>query len=479
MSNKLLVRVLIVLGIVGWALYILYPNALWYSLPLDERHKQAKLKNPLAAKVVPLGLDLQGGVHLVYQLDLSALPDMSNETVHRAVEQNMTVINNRIDALGVANPLVAQQGREFIVIQLPGVYESAEARNIIGKTALLEFRLVKNDDALPKIMEAMTKAGVKFEDVAAGQLPADIKKMVPVGMQLMAMREGGYLLVDDKPALTGKYLKSSRVELGGAAQVGGLSIGFELDPEGATIFENLTGGHINERLAIILDSVIQSAPNIQSRIPGGRGQITGSFSPQEAKNLSNILNSGNLQAPMKVVEERTVGPELGEDSIRKGFKAIAIGFVLVVLFMIVYYKFSGFLADIALVLNLVLLLAAMNWLNATMTMPGIAGILLSLAMAVDANVIILERVREELRKGKEPRFAISEGYSKAMSAIIDGNVTTIFAAAFLFQFGTGPIKGFGITLMLGLTISMATAVWVTHLFYDVWFEMARPKELSV
>lgn len=479
MNNKLIWKTAVLVGVLLFAGIKLYPNAVWYSLPMQERQEQSKRKNPLAKDVIPLGLDLQGGVHLAYQVDLSKLPDVSDETVYQAIEQNITVINNRIDALGVANPLVVRQGREFIVVQLPGVFASEDAKSIIGKTALLEFRLVRDDPSLPKILEAVQKKLVKPEDVAMGNVPDEIKKMIPTGMHLMPVREGGYLLVSETPELTGKYLKQARVEVGNSAQIGGLSIGFELDAEGANIFEAFTASHINERLAIVLDNLIQSAPRIETRIPGGRGQITGTFTSQEAKLLANILNSGNLQAPMTVVEERTVGPELGEDSIRNGLKAMLIGFGFVVLFMIVYYKFSGFLADLALILNLIILLAIMTMLKATLTMPGIAGVILSIAMSVDANVIILERVREELAKGKDVRLAIDEGYDMAFSAIIDGNVTAILAAAFLFQFGTGPVKGFGVTLMWGLIISMFTCVYTTKLFYDLWFAIRKPKTLSV
>lgn len=479
--NRVFVKAGIIALVIIGALVSLYPNFVWYSLPFDQRQEQAKRKNPLASSVIPLGLDLQGGVRLVYQLDISKLPDESDATIRQAVEQNIVVINNRIDALGVANAIVRRQGREFIVVELPGVYESEAARGLIGKTALLEFRMVKENDALPKIIEALGKQNISREDVAAGKIPEDIQKLVPAGLQLLPVREGGYLLVNAVPDMTGKYLKEARVNLGnnGSMAVSGIAIGFELTPEGTNLFAALTGSHINDRLAIVLDNVIYSAPVIQSQIGGGTGVITGSFTSQEAKNLANVLNSGNLQAPMTVVEERTVGPELGEDSIRSGFKSMLVGFVLIVLFMIVYYKFSGFLADIALVINLVMLMAVMGWLHATMTMPGIAGILLSLAMAVDANVIILERVREELRKGKDARTAVDEGYNKAFTAIFDGHVTAIVAAICLLQFGTGPVKGFGITLLFGLIISLVTAVWVTHVFYDILFSVRRPKTLSV
>lgn len=472
-------KLIAVLLFLAFTLFQLYPNAVWYSLPLSERQAQAKRKNPLVEKIIPLGLDLQGGAHLVYQLDTSKLPDESDETIRQAIEQNILVVNNRIDGLGVANAFVARQGRDFIVIQMPGVYESEQAKQLIGQTALLEFRLVVQNDALVKIIQKINDKGLQPEDVIYNRLPDDIKKMVPSGTELVPSREGGYLLVKDTADLTGKYLKQARVELGNSAQIGGLSIGFELNSDGAQLFEALTSAHINERLAIILDRQVQSAPNIQSRIPGGHGQITGSFTPEEAKKLANVLNSGNLQAPMKIVEERVVGPELGEDSIRSGMKAMMVGFLAVILFVALYYKFSGILADIALVMNLILLMWGMGLIKATLTMPGIAGIILSLAMAVDANVIILERVREELRKGKDVRNAVHEGYDKAFSAILDGNLTTMFAAAFLFQFGTGPVKGFGVTLMIGLAVSMITAVWVTRIFYEVWFDIAKPKTLSV
>jgi preprotein translocase subunit SecD len=459
---------------------VLYPNALWYSMPIEQRQEQARRKNPLAQKVIPLGLDLQGGVHLVYQVDLSKLPDVSDQTVTTAINQNITVINNRIDALGVANALVVRQGREFILVQLPGVYGSEDAKKIIGKTALLEFRMVKNDDALVKIVEAIEKEKLLPDDILSKGLPADIKKLVPSGMELLPVKEGGYLLTNATPDLTGKYLKQARVDQGSGngLQIQGVAVEFELNTEGANLFEALTGSHIGDRLAIVLDGIIQSAPTIQSRIRNN-GQITGVGSDNEAKLIANILNSGNLQAAMKVVEERTVGPELGEDSIKAGLNAVLFGFIFILVFMIFNYRVSGFLADLALIINLFVLMAVMAGLKATLTLPGIAGTILSLAMAVDANVLILERIREELAKGKQPRFAIEEGYNKAFSAIFDGNLTTIIPGIFLFQFGSGPVKGFAVTLIAGLIISMITAIAVTKIFYEIWFEMAHPKTLSV
>lgn len=478
MNNRLVFRLGILVVVLIWSLVQLYPNVVWYSIPLAQRQEQAKRKNPMAKKVIPFGLDLQGGVHLVYQVDTTKLPDESDPTVTKAVEQNIVVINNRIDALGVANPLVIRQGREFIVIQLPGVYASEDAKSIIGKTALLEFNLVRDNEALVKILDEVTKRGIRPEDVVAGRLPDEVKKLIPAGLTLCPQREGSYLLLDSSAAISGRYLKLARVDTGMAGRMG-LAIDFELDSEGAALFEAFTGAHVGDRLAIVLDGLVQSAPRIETRIPGGRGQITGNFTPQEAKLLANILNSGNLQAPMTVVEERTVGPELGEDSVKSGAKAMIIGLAIVLLFMIVYYRVSGFIADIALFANFLILIGVMTVLKATLTMPGIAGALLTLAMAVDANVIILERIREELRKGKDVRVAVDEGYEHAFTAIFDGHVTSIIAAAFLFQFGTGPVKGFGITLMAGLIISLFTAVFATHVIYNVWFTIHKPKTLSV
>jgi len=481
MSNKLAWKVSILLITIVGSLYYLYPNLIWYTLPLDVRQEKARRKDPMAQKVVPLGLDLQGGVHLVYQVDTSKLPDESEATVTQAVDQNIVVINNRIDALGVANPFVARQGRDFVVVQLPGIYESESAKRLIGQTALLEFRMVHSEksDVLADIVDAIKDKDFKPEDVINGRLPEEIKKKIPAGLEILPSRDGGYLLVNEKPDLTGSYLKKSYVDLGNTSRMGGLAIQFELDREGAKLFRDLTGAHVGERLAIVLDRTIQSAPTIQDRIPDGSGQITGSFTVEEARNLSHILNSGNLQAPMNVIEERTVGPQMGEDAIRRGLQASILGFILVVSFMIIYYKFSGFLADVALILNFIFTMVFMNYFRASLTMPGIAGLILSLAMAVDANVLILERIREELDKGKQIKFAIDEGYAKALSAIVDGNLTTLIAALFLFQFGTGPVRGFGITLTLGLIISMVTAIYVTKIFYEMWFSVKKPEKLSV
>ena len=271
-----------------------------------------------------------------------------------------------------------------------------------------------------------------------------------------------------------------RVEMG-AHEFSGASphVSLEFNPEGAKRFADLTEANVGRRLAIVLDGVVQSAPSIRSRIPDGHAIIEGNFSPEEAKFLKSVLQAGALPAPLEIVEERTVGATLGDDSVRAGVLAGAIGLGAIFLFMVIYYRWSGLLANLALVLNLVLLLAAMAALHATLTMPGIAGIILTIGMAVDANVLILERMREEVRLGKSPRMVVDQGYDKAFSAIFDGNLTTIIAAVFMFQFGTGPVKGFGVSLMLGLAVSMFTAIVVTHTVYDLWLMHRDVQKLSV
>ena len=276
--------------------------------------------------------------------------------------------------------------------------------------------------------------------------------------------------------VTGAYLESARVETD--QQFGMPSIGFTFNKEGGKIFENFTGANVKKHLAIVLDGVVHSAPVIESRIGGGSGVITGHFTMEEARNLAIILRAGALPAPVSIIEKRVVGPGLGEDSIKKGLSAAAIGFILVVAFMLVYYRAGGFVADIALALNLVFLAAAMSYFGATLTLPGIAGIILSLAMAIDANVLILERMREELLLSKPVAMIIPTSYDKAWSAILDSNVTTWIAAIFLFQFGSGPVKGFAVTLTIGLLVGMFTSVFVTRAIYEFWLT-SNPRELSI
>ena len=277
--------------------------------------------------------------------------------------------------------------------------------------------------------------------------------------------------------MTGEYLKDARVALD--SQFHEPYVAMEFDDIGAKLFEQITGANVKKRLAIILDDNVYSAPVIQERIPGGRAQITGRFDTKEASDLAIVLRAGALPAPVKIIEQRTVGPSLGQDSIHQGIISTLISAALVVLFMIFYYKFSGVIADIALVLNIVLTMAALALFRATLTLPGIAGLVLSVGMAVDANILIHERIKEELKAGKTIRAAIDQGYHRAFSAIIDSNLTTLISGIILYQFGTGPVKGFAVTLSIGILANIFTAVYVTRWMFDFYTLKTNVKELSI
>jgi preprotein translocase subunit SecD len=284
-------------------------------------------------------------------------------------------------------------------------------------------------------------------------------------------------LLKDRTLLTGEYLTNAEVRID--TQYNRPYVALSFDDRGARLFEKISGDHIKERLAIVLDDNVYSAPVIQDRISGGNAIIEGQFTMEEAKDLAVVLRAGSLPAPVKILEERTVGPSLGRDSIRKGLFSMAVGGVLVVAFMVIYYGGSGIIADMALILNIILIMAGLAALRATLTLPGIAGIILTIGMAVDANVLIFERVREELRLGKTPRAALDAGYSKATLTILDANVTTLIAAIVLFQFGTGPVRGFAVTLSLGIIASMFTAIFGTRLLFDYLLQKRRMKALNI
>lgn len=386
---------------------------------------------------INLGLDLQGGMHLVLRVDTSKLsPKEAEDAPERALE----IIRNRVDQFGVKEVSITKQGKDEIVVQLPGVTDRERALELIGQTALLEFRLVSDDPE-------------KLKEALDGNIPE--------GYQLKDSEETEKLLVEDQAEVTGADLVNAVVKFDQSAfNQPYVAIGF--NREGAKKFAKLTSENVGRRLAIVLDEKIKSAPVIKERIPGGEGIIQGRFSPEEASDLSIVLRAGSLPAPVVIEEERTVGPLLGRDSITAGMRAILIGAALVFLFMIVYYMLAGVIAVLALVFNLVIILGVMGYFHFTLTLPGIAGFILTLGMAVDANVLIYERIREELHSGKTVRSAISNGYQKAFSAIIDSNLTTLIAAVLLFQFGTGPIRGFAMTLTIGIFASLFTALVVTR-----------------
>ena len=410
----------------------------WYAFPLQKR--------------INLGLDLQGGMHLVLKVDTTqASVELRNRDVTGIA---LEIIRNRIDQFGVREPLIQLQGTDHILVQLPGVTDRERALNLIGRTALLKFQLVSDNSRL--IQQAL-----------------DGK--VPPGFELVEEQTGAPLLLDTQGALTGTILADAYVEAG---DFGLPQVSFRLTKEGAKAFGRLTGANINKRLAIVLDGKVQSAPVIQSRITDA-GRITGQFTREEAHDLAIVLRAGALPAPIMVEEERTVGPTLGQDSIRAGMMATAVGGALIVAFMIGYYLLAGCIAVFALLLNLLLILGGLGYFHATLTLPGIAGMILTLGMAVDANVLIYERIREELRAGRPLSLAISAGYEKAFSAIFDSNFTTVIAAVFLYWFGTGPIRGFATTLTIGLIASMFTAIFVTRIIFDVLLGLGTLKRLPM
>ena len=406
---------------------------------------------------------------------LAGLDDKERREVRKlALKQNITTLRNRVNELGVAEPVIQQQGENRIVVQLPGVQDTARAKEILGATATLEFRLA---DETHDVQEAL-------------------RGRVPPGLKLYPKREGGYVLLKNRVMLTGDYIidASSGID----QQTGSPAVYITLDGKGASIFSKVTGENVKKLMAVVfienktetrmvdgkpvktrhtVEEVINVA-RIQEQL-SKRFQITGLDSTKEAHNLALLLRAGALAAPIEIVEERTIGPSLGQDNIDKGFMSVVIGFVLVLAFMAVWYRGFGLVANMALALNLVVIVAVLSMLQATLTLPGIAGIVLTVGMAVDANVLIFERIREELRNGISPQTAINAGYEKAFSTIADANITTLIAAVILFGFGTGPIKGFAITLSIGIITSMFTAIMGTRAVINLMYGGRRIDKLSI
>ena len=395
---------------------------------------------------------------------------MTDQEVSRlrdlAVRQGVETIRNRVDQFGVAEPTITRQGEDRILIQLPGLQDPDRAKALIGKTAHLEFRL----------LDERTSA----EDAQAGRLPetSEVLYQRRIDKETKAERKIPYV-VQKRTLLTGAELSRAEVNADPNSP-GNWQVAIEFNAVGARIFGETTEGNVGKHLAIILDGTVYSAPRINERIPGGRAVITGTFTIEEARDLAIVLRAGALPAPVTVLEERTVGPSLGADSIRQGVIAIMASAVLVFLFMLVYYRLSGLIADVALGLNLLILVASMAAFGATLTLPGLAGIALTIGMAVDTNILIFERVREELRVGKSPRAAIEAGFSRAFRTIIDTHVTVLVTAAILYNFGTGAVKGFAVSLFVGLVGSLFTAVFFTRLLFDlIYGGRKRLQEISI
>lgn len=439
MSKNLRNRFLVIFGVIAASLF--------FTFPLHKR--------------INLGLDLKGGMHLVLNVETEKLAVTArNDAVLRAME----ILRNRIDSMGVGETVVQRQGENQVIVQLPGITDRAKALDIVGRVAHLEFKMVNTEPA-------------KLRDALAGN--------VPVGYELkQTKKDNENVLVSKDAILQGEAIADARVDLDSNGFEPKIALSF--NSLGTKEFARITQEHVGDNLAIVLDGQVLSAPTIREPILTGQAEISGSFSFEEASVLALALRSGALPAPMHVEEERTIGPLLGKDSIDAGIRATIIGGLLLVVFMTGYYLVGGIIASIALLVNLIMIFGLMGFMSAmlpqspmTLTLPGIAGIILTLGMAVDANILINERIREELNNQRPLTASINAGFERALSAIIDSNVTSIFAAAMLFAFGSGPIKGFAVTLVLGLMASLFTAVYICRTFFMFILERKMVKSLPM
>jgi len=558
-------KLVVIAAVLGYSIWALLPSMRYYSMSEDQRNKLTnEQRTKYVESAIKLGLDLQGGAHLVMEIDDSNLDENAKKD---AVDRVIKILRNRIDQFGVAEPVIQKQGQKRIIIELPGLEDLDRAEKIIGQTAKLEFRLVRQEDEVGRCLTMLDKtlkgvtvtgtqvdttragtpeAGTTDDKVAANTKTANVDSLLPTlktdaaadtevplpgaspdkpfTSYLVSVVDGG-VVVDERQVPTVKalltteqaqraiptnsqfmwadhatpmqdtqgrvlYLVEKTATLDGSALTNAqtrndpedpsrLNVGFTLNRQGAIKFGRFTGENIGRRIAIVLDEQVRSAPAVQSKIPNGEGRITGMKDDEEANDLAIVLRAGALPAKISVVELRSIGPTLGRDSIDAGKRATSVGFVLVVLFMIWYYKMSGVLASMALIFNMIIILAVMSTLRATLTMPGIAGLVLTIGMSVDANVLIFERIREELKKGKTVRAAIQAGFDKAFATILDSHVTTLITAFVLWQFGTGPIKGFATTLSVGLIANMFTALTGTRVVYDIITSRRHVERLSI
>ncbi len=393
------------------------------------------------------------------QFILNFTPNYLEQLRSRALAQTVEILRGRVDEFGVAEPVIQQQGERRIIVQLPGIDDIARAKGVIGRTAQLSFYLVSRDsDPFSAPPPGFKRIYEEITNPATGQV-----QRMPY-------------TVTQRPALTGEHLTGASAEFD---QYGQPAVMIQFDGRGTQLFARLSSENVGRQFAIVLDNAVYSAPVFQEAILGGRAQITGNFNVQEAEDLATVLRAGALPAPVSVVEERTVGPSLGADSVRAGFMAILIGFAFVLVVMVVFYNGYGLMANTALLVNVSLITGVMSTLGATLTLPGMAGIVLTIGMAVDANVLIFERIREEIRGGRSPRGAIEGGFGKALSTILDANITTLITAAILFAVGSGPLRGFALTLAIGIMASMFTAIVLTRLLMESWLKLRKPKMLGI
>lgn len=494
-------RIALVIIFVVLGLYTLYPTVRLYTAKELSKEEETSLLK----RAIHLGLDLKGGMHLVLEVDTIGLKEKPSDLRDRALE----IVKNRIDEFGVYEPTIEKQGSSRILVQLPGV-DRERALNIIRKVAHLEFKLVsdKTQDVIKNIDKFLVRGDTMgFEEPFSsylfgveGDIGLDVRdedsikaliakaqEVIPPDFKFHFGPKENYqnrevkrlYLLKKEPELSGETIRDAQHQPYQGSELqytGAWMVEIEFKREAARLFASVTGKNIGKRLAIVLDDIVQSAPYIRERIPQGKAVITGNFKVEEARDLAIVLRAGALPAPLKIAEERSVGPSLGKDSITKGVRASLIGAIFVVLFMLIYYSLTGLVANFSLVLNVILLIGVLSAFGGTLTMPGIAGIALTIAMSVDANILIFERIREELKVGKTVRTAISQGFSRAWLAIFDSNVTTIITGLVLYIFGTGPIKGFALTLIIGLIANLICAVFVTKAILDYFtykFEVTK------
>ncbi|MDO4997715.1 MAG: protein translocase subunit SecD [Neisseria sp.] len=409
---------------------------------------------PELRKLFPEATLTSDGSRVILTLSEQAL----NNIRKQAVEQNINTLHNRVNELGVAEPVIQQAGADRIVVQLPGVQDTAKAKDIIGRTATLEVRMVNDDAAL-------------LQQALAGNVPVGYDLLYSAGEQPQPN------LVSKQVELTGDNINDAQPSFD---ENGAPAVSINLDSTGGSIFAQLTRENVGKRMAMVLidqgKSEVVTAPVIRTEITGGRVQISGNMNVAEANDTSLLLRAGSLAAPMEIVEERTIGPSLGAENIEKGVKSTLWGFAAVAVFMIVYYRLIGFFSSVALVANILFLVALLSLLQATLTLPGIAAMALTLGMAIDSNVLINERIREELRAGAKPHVAISEGYRHAWNTIVDSNITSLIAGIALLIFGSGPVRGFAVVHCLGILTSMFSSVVVSRMFVNLWY--GRRRKLS-
>ena len=549
MDRNLTTRLIVILAVLGLSAFLLYPSYKYFG---DYRKRTPEQLNQLTdsqrksyqstlEKSLKLGLDLQGGMHLVYELDESK---GKVENKSDALDRAMEILTTRVDKFGVTEPTLARQGDSRILVQLPGIDDPERVIELMGKVAQLQFKKVREPQEVMSLLETLDKKlkekqpapaqadtttvlgdslfqfekkpgestdpavanpftsqfvdyrfgalyvpddGVRVQRVQ--QLLKELEREIPGGYEFTWSSEAGPPTADGLQTKA-LYVLNSKVEMAGDrledARIspdpdspGRMSVNFRLDRRGARQFARITEEMVGKQLAIVLDDVVKSAPSIKGKIPSGEGVITGTFTDKEAADLGIVLRAGALPVSLNIAEQRTVGPTLGSDSLRRGLTASLVGLGLSVLFLLIYYKLSGLLAAAALTMNLIVVLAVMAILRASLSLPGIAGMVLSVAMAVDANVLIFERIREELRKKKTVGASIEAGYKNAFSAILDSNLTTVFAAIVLFYYGTGPVRGFAVTLIIGIAASMFTALFVTRFVYDVITRKRQVAKLSI